>query len=81
VRSKAAARGKAEGTVGSGPTRHHGSTAADALLAFVSVCEGMLADDDWLASHPEWWRSELVALRDRLNDELAERARAHAEPG
>lgn len=65
--------------MGSGPTKHHGSTAADTLLMFVSVCEGMLADDDWLASHPEWWRSELAALRDRLNDELAGHARAHAE--
>lgn len=46
---------------------------------FVSVCEGMLADDDWLAGHPEWWRAELVALRDRLNEELAGHARRHAE--
>jgi hypothetical protein len=65
--------------VGSGPTRHRDLTAADTLLTWVSVCDGMLADEGLLARKPETWRRDLVVMRDQLREELAEHARLHAE--
>jgi hypothetical protein len=64
--------------VGSGPT-HRDLTAADTLLTWVSVCESMLADEDWLVGKPASWRAELLAMRKRIHEELAQHARLHAE--
>jgi hypothetical protein len=38
----------------------------------ISICEGMLADEEWLAGRPDWWRAKLRELRDRLTDELVD---------
>jgi hypothetical protein len=60
--------------VGSGPTSKR-RAAPDTLVMLISICEGMLADAEWLARHPDSWRADLVELRDRLTDELIGRAR------
>ena len=67
--------------MGSGPTRHRDLTAGDTLLTGLSVCDGMLADEELLARKPETWRRDLAVVRDRLREQLAEHARLHAARG
>jgi hypothetical protein len=42
-------------------------------VLLISICEGMLADQEWLARSPDSWRADLLELRDRLAEELAGR--------
>ena len=57
--------------MGSGPTKER-RLAPDTLVLLISICEGMLADDEWLERRPDSWRADLRELRDRLTDTLAD---------
>jgi hypothetical protein len=60
-----------------------GLPAADTLIGILSACEDLLADEEWLASRPDGWADQLLAIRNRLQGQLEEHARRYrdASPG
>jgi hypothetical protein len=61
---------------------HDGLPAADTLTTSLAACDALLADKEWLARNPDL-RSELRALRDRLQAQLQEPAerQTSSDPG
>jgi hypothetical protein len=69
--------------VGEAAQDHGGLPAADTLLTFLAACDALLADEEWLATHPDHWGDDLRAMRGGLHAQLDRHAERYAprDPG